>query len=148
MKCEKCKEREANFFYTATINGETTQRRLCTECAREEGLDRAFDWRGDSIFDGLFAEPFGMLEEFFGHGSLLGAMMPTMTLPRLRLSRPETREQPAEESAGDKIPEDAGAEIRAKRELAALRSQMQEAVKAENFEKAIELRDKIREMEK
>lgn len=46
------------------------------------------------------------------------------------------------------IPEDAGSEIRAKRELCALKSQLETAVKAEEFEKAAQLRDKIREMEK
>ena len=45
------------------------------------------------------------------------------------------------------IPEDAGEEIRAKRELHSLKNQLEDAIKAENFEKAAELRDKIRGLE-
>ena len=45
------------------------------------------------------------------------------------------------------IPDDAGATFKAKRELVQLKQELQNAVKAEDYEKAIELRDKIRSME-
>ena len=158
MKCEKCNEREANFFYTATINGQTTQRRLCSECAAEEGLDKAFGSFGRrDMFDDFFGEPFGMLESFFGEPfgrrSLFGSLMPTMmTLPRTLFAPAETAEPthssgPAQEEAETKIPVDAGEEVKTGRELKALKHQLHEAVKAEDFEKAIELRDKIRKLE-
>ena len=39
MLCEKCKQREATTHYVETINGNKKEMRLCSECAREEGLD-------------------------------------------------------------------------------------------------------------
>ena len=155
MKCEKCNEREANFFYTATINGQTTQRRLCSECAAEEGLDKAFGSFGrESLFDDFFSEPFGMLDSFFGRRSLFGGMMPRMmTLPRSLFAPAESAAQtkqtngPAQTEAEASIPVDAGEEVRTGRELRALKHQLHEAVKAEDFEKAIELRDRIRKLE-
>lgn len=147
MKCEKCNEKEANFFYTATINGETTQRHLCADCAREEGFGSAFDWNPGSMFDEFFREPFGMFGDFFGGRSLLGSLMaPAMTMPRLRIAQPQAEVQ-TEETAS-KIPADAGEEIKSKRELTALKHQLKAAVREENFERAIELRDKIKELEK
>lgn len=153
MKCEKCNEREANFFYTATVNGQTTQRRLCSECAAQEGLDKAFGFGRESLFEDFFSEPFGMLDSFFGRRSLFGGMMPSMmTLPRSLFAPTESAERtqtsaPAQEESETKIPVDAGEEIKTGRELRALKHQLREAVKAEDFEKAIELRDKIRKLE-
>ena len=152
MKCEKCNEKEANFFYTGTINGQTTQRHLCSECAAEEGLDKAFGSFGrESFFGDFFDEPFGMLDSFFGRRSLFGGLMPAMrTLPRSLFAPAQTSEPahgPAQEEAETKIPVDAGEEVKTGRELKALKHQLQEAVKAEDFEKAIELRDKIRKLE-
>lgn len=166
MKCEKCNEREANFFYTATINGDTTQRHLCSECAAEEGLDKVFRQQRDdvfsdffgrrSLFDSFFADPFSLMDGFFPRRSLFGSLLPTMTLPRLRVAPPEQAkaeaaapaEQAAQEETEKAIPQDAGEEIRMLRELNALKHQLREAVYTEDFEKAIELRDKIRELEK
>ena len=156
MKCEKCKEREANFFYTATVNGRTSQRRLCSECAAEEGLDKAFGsfgFGGESLFDSFFDEPFGLLDSFFGRRSLFGGLMSRMcTLPRSLFSptesaAPEQAAEAAQTEAEAKIPTDAGEAVKAERELKALRSRLQQAVEAEDFEQAIELRDKIRKLE-
>ena len=38
MLCEKCGKREANVYMKNVINGETTERHLCSECANEEGI--------------------------------------------------------------------------------------------------------------
>jgi len=147
MRCEKCNDREANFFYTATINGETSQRSLCSACAAEEGLDNAFESR--------WSETSGMLESFFGRsgffgGGLAGGLMPTMVIPTLMLVPAQKRqvEPEAAEAAETKIPLDAGDEVKARRELVMLRYKLDEAVRTEDFEKAIELRDKIKEIEK
>jgi len=150
MKCEKCNEREASFFYTATINGKTTQKHLCSRCAAEEGFDKAFDFGHEDFFDDFFTEPFGLPVSFFPRRSFFGSMMPamTMTLPRFFFAPAETEQAPATEESGSSIPKDAGEEIRKRRELSALKHQLKEAVRTEDFEKAIELRDKIREMEK
>lgn len=148
MKCEKCNEREANFFYTATINGQTTQKRLCSECAAEEGLDKIFASRPHSMFDGFFAEPFGLLDSFFSRRSMFDSFAPVMTLPRILFAPAQTQQAVPQTEAEKSIPEDAGEEVKSRRAHNMLKSQLEEAVKAENFEKAIELRDQIRALEK
>jgi protein arginine kinase activator len=154
MKCEKCKENEANFFYKSVINGKTTEVRLCSDCAQEEGLMEALNWRGLGMFDNFLPDSCGMHGNFFGPSMFPGfgrnLMIPVLALPRIEIRQgEETHEGEGEARETEaKIPEDAGAELKAKRELLSLKHQLKEAVKAEDFEKAIELRDKIREIEK
>ena len=165
MKCEKCNEKEATFYYSSNINGEKTERHLCEDCAREEGFGEALDYRPASMFNDVFGDMFGgfggFFDDFFAprrslfsafdsFGSPLRAMM-APALPRIRvvIGEPQTEKEHAPLSeAEQKIPDDAGEEVKARREIAALKQQLHEAVEAENFEKAIELRDKLKELEK
>ena len=156
MKCEKCNEKEATFYYSCSINGEKTEKHLCADCAKAEGFGEMFDRRPVSAFDGVFD---GFFDDFFAPGrSLLSAFdvfgspvrrMMAPVLPRIHvvIGEPDTGSQTRSEAEA-KIPEDAGAEVQTRREVAALKHQLQEAVQAENFEKAIELRDKLKELEK
>ena len=159
MKCEKCNEKEATFYYSCNLNGEKTEKHLCADCARAEGFGEVMDYRPVSAFDGMFDSFF---EDFFAprrslfspfdvFGSSMRRMM-TPVLPRFRIviGEPQTGEthgQPQSEAEA-KIPEDAGEEVKARRELEALKAQLAAAVQEENFEKAIELRDQIRALEK
>lgn len=146
MKCEKCKEREADFFYTATVNGETTQCRLCADCAGKLGLTPTFERPafGGQQFGGIdfFGGPFSMLDNFFAPLSALGEI----TVHRLSPLRTAVAE-PAAEPEAEKIPRSAGEELRARRELIELKYQLKAAVREENFERAAELRDKIKSLE-
>ena len=161
MKCEKCNNAEATFFYSADINGEKTQRHLCAECARAEGYGGAldFDLHPAGMFDSVFEDFFGdffapqraLLSAFDGFGDPFRRMMaPRLTIPRVNIVLGEA--SPAAVGVGEesetKIPADAGEEVRRRRELDALRQQLDEAVKAEDFEKAITLRDQIKGLEK
>jgi hypothetical protein len=114
------------------------------------------------MFDNFLPDSCGMHGNFFGpsmfpaFGSSMfpgfgrNLMIPVLALPRIEIRQgEETHEGEGEARETEaKIPEDAGAELKAKRELLSLKHQLKEAVKAEDFEKAIELRDKIREIEK
>ena len=146
MKCEKCNQNEASVYYRTSINGETNEQHLCAECAGELGLDRAFSWQSRDLFEEAFGGFFGRdpFESFFGGSLLPGfarrAMAPVLTLPRIEIRLPQPKaETPAETEADP--------ELQRRREVNALREQLNAAVKAEDFEKAIELRDKLREME-
>lgn len=66
-------------------------------------------------------------------------MAPSMVIPAAYAPCEETE---------SRIPADAGEDIRRRRELGALREQLSAAVQAEDYEKAAELRDKLRAMEK
>ena len=125
MKCENCGNHEASYHYRANINGEVSEMHLCSACAEEQGLLRAFDYN-----------PFeGLLEDFFSPRFSLGGTM-LRTLPHFR-----TAVKPAVKSV------EADPALARRREKEALRFQMEEAVKQEKYEKAIELRDKLREMD-
>ena len=151
MKCDNCGSEEVNFHYTANINGKVTEKHLCSECAAKLGYANDLFFDTDSIFE-------NMLSGFFGRRSLLrpwggfGFGLPAMTLPRLALPRVEIRlddgsctecgehaEEKAEQPAADT--EDAR-----RRELNALNEQMRKYAEEEEFEKAAEIRDRIRKM--
>lgn len=154
MKCEKCNEKEATFFYSSNINGEKTERCLCADCAREEGFGGALDY--DCSSTGMFGS---MLQDFFGSergllssfGSfglpLRSIMTPSVAIPRVNIVIGGGQSSCAREESEMKIPVDAGEDIKQRRELASLKHQLEEAVKAENFERAIELRDQIKKLE-
>ena len=94
----------------------------------------------------FFREPLGSLSDgFFGKSFFA----PTMLAPSVNVSVGQS-EKPTECACEGKhnIPEDAGEEFRAKRELHALKHQLRSAIHAEEFEKAAELRDKIRGLER
>ena len=169
MKCDKC-ENEAMLHYESTVNGEKTEYYLCEDCARAEGFGGMLDYRPRSMFDSFMRDPFfsrpmSLMDSFFGSpfgaltDSFFGGRLaaPTLTLPFVQVKVDgdccgekscgcETTEKAGKKA--DNIPEKADEGLRAKRELHALRHQLKEAVKAEEFEKAAELRDKIRELEK
>ncbi|NLV85982.1 MAG: hypothetical protein GX025_01995 [Clostridiales bacterium] len=151
MKCNKC-DNQAVFHYTSEINGEKSEFHLCPDCAKSEGFGEMLNFKPKSMFDSFFGNPFSMLyDSFFGSRM----MAPALVMPRVMIQvggdkaaeavQTDTTKAPLEKT--DNIPEDAGEEIRGKMELIKLRQEMKSAVEAEEFEKAAELRDKIRQLE-
>lgn len=153
MKCENCGKNIANVHYRANYNGNVTEKHLCSECAEKMGYDR--DIFGGDMFSDFMGSFLGR-DFFTGFGRLGGFgmmpfMIPTMMLPRLEIRYGEEDEETAKEAkTEEKAPETAETdpELSRRRELNELRSKLEAAVKEERFEDAIELRDKIRELEK
>jgi protein arginine kinase activator len=150
MKCEKCNANEANFYYKSTVNGVTTEMHLCTQCAMEEGLGNSMDFGSGFMFDsmlgGMLTMRPGMLPVFGSYGGFgRGIKAPGVSFPQIDL----TTGTDVPQSPGNEIliPADAGDEIKSKRELSALKYQLEAAVEAEDFEKAVQIRDIIRKME-
>ncbi|MBQ8974803.1 MAG: UvrB/UvrC motif-containing protein, partial [Oscillospiraceae bacterium] len=105
----------------------------------------------DSMFSG-FADFFGSRRRALPFG---GFGMPTMLLPELLMPGFGRQSDTAEETGAENAVNEqsqaqtaADGEMNVRRQINMLRSQMQDAVNAEEFEKAAELRDKIRELEK
>ncbi len=157
MKCEKCGQNEATFYYSYNLNGQQSEAHLCEQCAREAGFGGAMDWQPAGMLGGMFGGLFG---DFFAprralpgafdfFGAPMRAMMaPALPLMNLVVDAPQTAQTRAPLSETErKIPDDAGADVRTRREIAALRQQLDEAVRAEDFEKAIELRDQLKKYE-
>lgn len=144
MKCEKCGNNEAVFFYSTDINGEKSQGCLCEDCAHEMGLCIS------PMYRGRFGQMYRvrLLSGFGNFGAPVGSIMaPSMAVPFVNAVCGEDVVLPREDTASS-VPADAGADIKRRRELAALREQLNSAVSAEDYEKAAELRDKLRAMEK
>lgn len=154
MKCTNCGENNACYHYKYNINGKITEAHLCPDCARKmEGtgelkeLNDAF-----AEFDNMFTGFDRMMDNIWG-GSFFGRGLspfssfgiPSMTMPRIRIGIPAEK---AQEKAETKTQNPAvDPELSKKREINALREQMKAAAENEDYEKAAEIRDKIKKLE-
>lgn len=154
MKCEKC-GKEANFFYSSTVNGQHEEHCFCAECAKEAGFENAFRFEPmqpfGGMFDGFFESffaPARMLPSFDSFGGPFGRMM-AQAAPHMNffISAPQLQQAAAQSEAETQVPADAGEDVKARREREALKQQLQDAVEKEDFETAITLRDRLKQME-
>lgn len=166
MLCQHCQKNEATTHVKTMINGDYAEYRLCPECARELGYD--------SMFPDLTADFGGLLGSFLSaalparsgatHCHLCGSTMNDIKntgkvgcaecydtffselMPTIRSlhgntghigKRPfieyETVEDEKTDSKGETLED--------------LKAQLKQAIEDENFERAAELRDKIKETE-
>ena len=147
MKCENCGKNDVAFVYQSNVNGHVTEKHLCAECAEKLGYTQRFAAQSQRMmqsFDSLFNSG------FFG-GGLLGALrrdpmaglfddffadMPALGAPAEQTPKPDALVEPDEQSR-----------FSALRQKNALQIELQQAVAAENYERAAELRDQIRALE-
>ena len=150
MKCEHCGKNTANYHYISDVNGNVTEKHLCSQCAGE--LEQETD-----LFSGAERMMDSMFSSFFGHRSLPAwggfsrmMTMPALALPRIVVYVPEETERTApKKTAPEKAEQEkVDPEMQKKRELNMLREQMRAAAEKEDFEKAAEIRDKIKNLEK
>ena len=168
MKCQKCGKNQATTHIKTVKNGEYTQYELCSHCAKEMGYT--------NIFSDMENEFAGFLGSFFGNalparsqatrcescGSTYNEIAKTGQVGCANCYEiffeqlmPSIRRMHGNTSHSGKIPhsieytqvEDVTEEVSVKSEIEVLKDQLQVAIKEQNFEKAAELRDKIKEME-
>lgn len=161
MKCEHCGKNEVTFVYQSNINGEITEKHLCGECAAKLGFTQriaASRQRMMNSFGSLFSNPFGGLSDGFDQFTVPRLSMPEQFHQMLG----EMFDNPLDDLFADmpalgapaKTPEKTEAEqadqnrFARTRELNALRHEMARAVETEDFERAAQLRDRIRALEK
>ncbi|MDD3839500.1 MAG: UvrB/UvrC motif-containing protein [Clostridia bacterium] len=163
MYCDKCKKNVATVHYTKIINGQKTEVHLCQQCAKESGefalftpfsindllsgfLDAGYDSQLDYGYTSTIkCESCGMsYDDFKKHGRLgcsdCYASFDSRLLPLIRKIHGNVQHI-------GKVPRKAGDHVRLKRERTSLKNKLQEAIKKEEFEKAAEIRDKIKEIE-
>lgn len=148
MKCENCGKNEVAFLYQSNINGHVEEKRLCAGCAEKLGYTRRIAAQSQRMMQSLFGG--GFPEDFFSPG-LPGrrswmlddpfddffADMPALGAAPVRQKKEENSLVSAEEQG----------RFARIRQLNALKLEMKEAVRQENFERAAELRDQIRDLE-
>ena len=167
MKCVKCKVNDATTSVKRIVNGEYEEYMLCADCAHEMGFDNVFDSTMPDMFGGLIKSIFGAALPARSQatrcdvcGSTYGDITNTgkvgcahcyelflsQILPSVKRihgntlhcgKRPVSEVKPtAEETAKP-----------AENEIDKLKAELKEAVEEQNFERAAELRDMIKERE-
>lgn len=164
MLCQRCNEKEASVHLTKIVNGEKTELFLCKECAEETG-QISFESSDSFSFQNLLA---GILKPQLGEASLsqtgkdlvcenCGLSYSEFSQEGLmgcsrcydifgsRLDPLVKRIHGSTEHQG-KVPQRRGGDLRIRKEIDDLKKEMQKAVDKEEFERAAEIRDQIKEL--
>ena len=166
MMCEDCGNKPSTFHMTKIINGETSEVHLCEDCASK---NKEFDITFDSSFpiqnllaglldipkeDNLISkeikdtrcERCGMTYNNFRQEGKFGCSDCYSSFSD-RLD-PLLKKIHGHDTHIGKIPRKAGGSIRIKKDISSLKNKLKLAVKNEEFEKAADLRDEIKRLEK
>lgn len=152
MKCENCGKNEVTFVYQSNVNGQITEKHLCAECAERLGYTQRLAAQSQRMMRGLFGG--GLFDDFFTPVPSLLSRMNRMLedpfddffadMPALGPARREPAKEERKDGLVDREEESRFARMR---QMNALRMEMKEAVRQENFERAAQLRDEIRALE-
>jgi protein arginine kinase activator len=164
MRCQICKDREATIHLTEITDGVRAEMHICEHCATEQGLAVKSHIPLNELLGGLLASaPEG--EDFFGLSDKETLCEYCgFTLEQFRkeavLGCPHDYEVfeksllPLIAKAHDgrtthcgKVPSRAPKDTKRQAELLNLRQQLDAAVKAEDYESAAKLRDRINKLE-
>ncbi len=163
MLCEKCKKNNATTHIKSVINGKVTEKYLCDECAASEGLVSQNSATLSDFLSSIFNDNFGIgdynkpvtrcevcgssLSDITKSGRLgcsrCYETFKTELLPYLKRVHGSTKH------TGKSIEQTETAEKPASKEseLKSLKEELSSLVKAEKFEEAAVVRDKIKAME-
>ncbi len=163
MKCEKCNKNQATIYYSKNINGNKSEYHLCSDCAKEMNIFEESNFIQNNFFAtpllsgfDILVNPFhafdlffdrnqnylntakvscpycgGTFEDFEKTGKFRCAMCYETFKDKVTVTPKKSEKK--EESCVDKI--------------AKLRTQLEEAVKTENYEDAAKFRDEIKSLE-
>jgi protein arginine kinase activator len=172
MICQECNQRPAALHFTKIINGEKTEVHLCEKCAQEKGDMFIFNGGSGFAFNNLLAGLLNIDPTFqkpdqnpFQQEEILQCNQCEMTFSQFlkvgRFGCAECYETFKDQlkpvlrrlhsgnwSHSGKIPKRIGGEIHLKKQLEDLKNNLRELISQEEFEKAAEIRDEIRLLEK
>ena len=149
MLCERCKKNTASVHVTHINNGEKVEHYLCEQCAKET---ESMPLMGKSPSKGatdktalLQCPSCKMTYDEFSKIGRFGCSE-CYTAFKSRLMPIIKNIHGINEHIG-KLPSSAADELKFKRELEQLKKELKEAIRLEEFERAAQLRDRIRSME-
>lgn len=167
MYCEECQKRPANVHVTKIINGNKVEKHLCEQCAQKQQEQIGFAFLPDFSFSNflgsmLESDGFSPLESIskrdlvcdkcgmtFGQFSKSGRMGCNKCYEYFgNHLEPLIKRIHGNIQHVGKIPRRSGQDIQLKQDITKAKLELQSAVLNEEFEKAAELRDKIKELEK
>ncbi|WP_461201247.1 UvrB/UvrC motif-containing protein [Anoxybacillus sp. TBDG-1] len=171
MICQECNQRPATLHFTKIVNGEKTEIHLCEQCAHEKGEMFMFPHQGAFSINNLIAGLLNMdasLKEPkarpFHDEHILQCERCKMTYAQfVKVGRfgcascyetfrnylpPIFRKLHGGHVAHEgKIPKRVGGTLYVRKQIGHLKQMLQELIAKEQFEKAAEVRDQIRELE-
>lgn len=160
MKCERCHKNEATVFYRENINGKETKAHLCSKCAQEKEKESSMIW-SDFFAGDLLGSVFAPIsrrseaptesEKCALCGSTFAAIQKSGKVgchkcydsfaPYLA---PTLKRLHGSATHRGKVPLKYREKLSAKREAEQLEAELKAAVAKEEYERAAELRDKLR----
>ncbi|MCM3570035.1 UvrB/UvrC motif-containing protein [Neobacillus mesonae] len=172
MLCQECGQRPAALHFTKIINGEKTEVNLCEVCAQEKSGMLMFSGQPGFDFNNLLAGLLKIDPSFqkpsqspLQQEELLHCEYCSMTFPQfLKLGRfgcahcyetfkdqlqPVLRRlHSGNWTHNGKIPKRIGGDIHLRKHVDELKQSLQQCIASEEFEKAAQIRDEIRSIEK
>ncbi|MDD3693314.1 MAG: UvrB/UvrC motif-containing protein [Oscillospiraceae bacterium] len=162
MLCQNCGKNIATTFIKKTVNGETKQWHLCTECAKGQGFKPVFSSVGFDLGDfwgNLFAEPAtrtiadAVRCEGCGHSFKEIAESGRAGCPSCYTTfydrlLPSIQRIHGKSGHTGKVPSGAGEKLKKEKEINRLRKELSECIAAQKYEQCAKLRDRILELEK
>jgi protein arginine kinase activator len=157
MKCDNC-NKQATVHLTEIRNGKKIEKHLCEQCAAQEGItiktqpisqileELALQSAAGKELSQLKCEHCGISFLEFRQQGLLGCPRDYDCFEAALAPLLERAHESATQHLG-KAPRSASPEQRKQNELLRLRGQLHEAVASEQYERAVELRDRIKNLE-
>lgn len=171
MICQECQEHPATLHFTKIINGEKTELHYCEKCAQENGEMFMFDGEPGLSINNLLAGLFNFdpifqqaKQETIPRNDILQCENCKMTFKQFlnvgkfgcahcydtfkdQLTPILKRLHSGNFEHHGKIPKRIGGSIHIKKQIKQLRSELQDAIQSEEFEKAADIRDQVRALE-
>ena len=161
MKCQNCNEREANYHFKQLINGHASEVYLCADCAAKLGYDN--NLMGAFGMGTMLSQLFGLPQQAKAPAveqkcPMCGATMREISqsgkigcaqcystfrdslLPSINRIHGNVRHV-------GRVPGTAG-QVSVKRQMEQLKEELTKCIGLQEFERAAELRDKIKELER
>ena len=157
MNCERCKKQHATYHLTAIENGSKKEAHLCEECARRAGVGIKFNFSINDVVGGTTAPKprskasnkacpdCGITYSEFKSKARLGCARDYEVFQK-EVVRLLEKVHGASTHTG-KTPRTADVHVRKENELLRLKRDLETLVKTEDYEKAAEIRDRIRSLE-
>ncbi|MHC4931870.1 MAG: UvrB/UvrC motif-containing protein [Planctomycetota bacterium] len=155
--CQYCNKREAKIHFTEIKDGKQTEMHICEQCAHEKNMVMAFPALLSHIVKGgpaasstdseavpATCPDCGMAYTEFKSKGRLGCSTCYQVFAPVLVPLLE-KVHGAANHKGD-APERLRAVLQSRREVAELEEELNQAINAEEYERAAELRDRIREM--
>lgn len=159
MTCQLCKKNPATTHYKRTVNGQTTELFVCSDCAAKQGigiLGSTLDV--GNLFGGLFSQPLiqnadhsercdGCGKSFreIVQSGLVGC--PTCYITFYDRLQPSIQRVHGKTTHIGKVAVRGSQKLHKANELERLKAELNKAVSMQEYEKCAQLRDRIQELE-